>query len=313
MLKAHRRWLGIALSLLASFSCLGCHHDTSGGTTPVVVGSADSPEQMVIGKITVLALKSAGYSVVDKTGLGAPSVVRAALEAGSIDVCWEYTGDAWLIHLKHDFPIANPQEAYEKVRAEDALNQLSWLRPAPYQRTLALLMREQDARARGIGSVSDLARYMAQQDPSLRLCVPQELYDKGSGVRGLEKVYRLHFLEEGVRFLPLREGYEALGSGECDCALGLSGDSDIVMRGLRVLQDDRKFFQASNLAPVVRTPILRELPDLGRALGEISPLLTQEAVAELQRQVAEGDKPQTVARRFLTRSRRIRLITQNQK
>lgn len=312
MLKAHRRWSAIVLSFLVSTLCLACHR-AGQGSSPIVVGSADSPEQMVIGKMTVSALRSAGYKVVDKTGLGTPAVVRAALEAGNIDVCWEYTGDAWLNHLKHDFPIANPQEAYEKVRAEDALNQLAWLRPAPYQRTLALLMREQDAQAHGIGSVSELARYMAHQEPGLRLCVPQELYDKGSGIRGLERVYRLHFQEEGVRFLPIQEGYKALQGGECDCALGLSGDSDPAAKGLRALRDDRGFFQASNLAPVVRMPVLRELPELEKILGELSSLLTQEAMADIQRQVAEGSKPQTIARRFLAKSRSIRSLMQNRK
>lgn len=293
------------------FICVACHSNAPAAKA-IVVGSADSPEQMVIGKMTLLALKSAGYKVVDKTGLGSPNVVRAALEAGSIDVCWEYTGDAWLIHLRHDFPIANPQETYEKVRAEDALNQISWLRPAPYQRTLALLMREQDAQIHDISSISDLSRHLAARDPSLRLCTPQELYDKGNGVRGLERVYRLHFQEEGIIFLPLQEGYKALLGNECDCALGLSGDSGLATKGLRILQDDRRFFQASNLAPVVRTPILREAPDLGRVLEGLSSLLTQEAVAGLQRQVAKGDKPHAVARRFLTQNRRVRLIVQNQ-
>ena len=309
---AHRRWLKIALGLLGLSLCLACYHDTQRGI-PVVVGSADSPEQMVIGKMTVLALKSAGYKVVDKTGLGTPGVVRAALEAGSIDVCWEYTGDTWLTHLKHDFPVADPQEAYEKVRAEDALNQITWLTPAPCQQALALIMREKDAQAFGISSVSDLAHYMAEQDPNLRLCAPQEFYGKGSGIRGLERVYRLHFVEERVRLLPIQEGYEALRGEECDCALGLSGDSAIAAKGLRALQDDRGFFQASSLAPAVRTPILRELPSLEHPLGEISSSLTQEAMTELQRQVAGGDKPQVVARRFLAKSRAARSIMESQK
>ena len=301
-LQVLRIYLRSILLSLLGLVCLACLPDRPGGI-PVVVGSADSPEQMVLGKITVLALRAAKYNVVDKTGLGSSQVVRAALGAGSIDVCWEYTGNTWLVYLGHDFPVADPLGVYRKVRDEDALNQISWLAPAPCQHVLTLVMREGDAQSFDIAELSDLARHMARQDPFLRLCTPQEYYEKSSGIRGLERVYGLRFVTEGVHLLPIQEGYEALQRGECDCALGFSGDSEIVAKGLRVLRDDRGFFQASNPAPAVRTPILRQLPSLERTLGEISASLTQEAMAELQRQMAKGDKPQVIARRFLAKKR----------
>jgi osmoprotectant transport system substrate-binding protein len=273
---------------------------------PVVVASGDSSEQLVLGKMTVQTLKTAGYTAIDKTGLGSPQVVRAALDAGNVDLCWEYTGDTWMVHLGHDFPIADPQEVYEKVRGEDALNQISWLAMAPCQHVLALLMREKDALDLEISTVSDLARYMAGRDPNLRLCIPPEFYSRGLGIQGLESVYRLRFVEGGVRQVPMQEGYQALQRGDCDCALGLSADKEIQALGLTVLKDDRGFFQASNLAVAVRTPILQQLPNLERTLARISALLTQEAMAELQREVIAGDKPETVARRFLAKNGVIR-------
>ena len=66
------------------------------------------------------------------------------------------------------------------------------------------------------------------------------------------------------------------------------------------LRDDRGFFHASNLAPVVRTPVLQHYPELEVHLSELSRKLDQRTLTSLRRQVIlEGRKPQTVARRFL--------------
>ena len=269
----------------------------------IVVASADSPEQLVLGKMTVLTLKAAGHAVTDRTGLGTPWMVRAALEAGNIDIWWEYTGDTWASHLGHDQPISDPGELYERVRREDAQNDITWLPAAPCQRTLVLLMREADAQERGIASISDLLHHMAWVEPRLSLCAPEELYGAVSGIRGLERFYGLRFDGGQVHLMPMHEGYQALRQGECDCALGFSTDGEIVSSNLRSLEDDRHFFQASNLSVAVRTPVLRESPDLAATLGQIAELLTQRAVIELDRQVAiDAQKPEAVARQFLIRN-----------
>src|SRR5262245_7184219 len=62
------------------------------GTKDVIkVGSKEFTEQLLLGKMLVLLLKDAGYTVEDKTGIGGSPAVRAALESGDIDVYPEYT------------------------------------------------------------------------------------------------------------------------------------------------------------------------------------------------------------------------------
>ncbi|MDY7078965.1 MAG: glycine betaine ABC transporter substrate-binding protein, partial [Chloroflexota bacterium] len=90
----------------------------------IVVGSKDFTEQFILGYITVLALQDAGYEVDDQVNLGGTAVNREALIAGEIDLYWEYTGTAWIAHLGHEDPITDPQECYDKVKAEDAANDL---------------------------------------------------------------------------------------------------------------------------------------------------------------------------------------------
>jgi len=288
-----------ALMLLLLVAC------GSGGKRPppIVVASADSPEQLVLGKMSVLALKAADYEVVDKTGLGRPWVVRAALEAGNVDVWWEYTGETWTAHLGHDRPVGDSDELYQKVRGEDASNEITWLPVAPCRQSLALVMREEAAQRHDISTITDLLGYMERVDPYVSLCTPKEHYGAVSGIRGLERFYDLRFDEERVHLGSMSEGYQSLMRGECDCALGLFTDAEIASGSLRLLADDRGFFQVSNLSAAVRTPILRELPGLAGTLGEIAELLTQEVILDLNRQVTlDGQEPEAVARRFLVSS-----------
>ncbi len=300
MLRARLpRQLWASVCLLAILVLIGCRPNPLGRVS-ITVASANTPEQLILGKMTVNALTAAGYKVNDRTGLGDPWVVRGALEAGTVDLAWDYTGDTWLGYLQHDLRIADPAVVYATVRAEDARHQLSWLAMAPYQHTMVLVMRADLADKFEITRLSDLADYTQRVNREASLCVSESLYDSMQGIRGLERLYGLQFNGERVRFVSPQEGYQAVAGGQCDYALGYSGDPEINDKKIRVLADDRGFFQASNLAPVLRTPILEELPSLEPTMAQISRLLTPEAMSDLVHQVTmDGRKPETVARNFL--------------
>jgi osmoprotectant transport system substrate-binding protein len=268
--------------------------------TEIVVASSDTLEQEVVGKMTVLALQRAGYDVVDRAGLGSPWMVRAALEADNVDVCWGYTDEAWTVHLGHDYPISDPGELFTKVHDEDILNEITWLSPCEWDRRRSLVVQESFAEKNEIMTLGDLAHYVRDVNPNVTLCTPQELCDSAAGIRGLERVYAFHFKRQQVQFLSMEEGYEALVEGDCHCALGFSADAALAHESLRFLEDDEGFFHASSLAPMVRTPILRESPGVERILIELSSALTKEVMREIHhRTIVEGQKPTNVARRML--------------
>lgn len=293
-----RCWLALACGLATLLAA--CAPDLRGRRT-LVVASADTPEQLLIGQVTILALQAEGYRVVDKTGLGSPEAVRTALERGRADICWEYTDQVWCNYLQHDEPIADPVALHARVRAEDALNQITWLPMTSLSRTQGLVMRRSLAEAWQVRTLSDLSYYMGNRNPQVRLCAPQPQCDATSGIRGLERVYRMDFNDKLIRFGSIQEGYASLAKGECDCALGVSNDAEPVQQGFVFLQDDKGFFHASNLAPAVRTPLLGELPTLEASLLQIGQLFDAATLAALQRRMNEEDlKPSTVAREFLT-------------
>jgi osmoprotectant transport system substrate-binding protein len=264
------------------------------------VGSADTTEQVLLGQITLEALRSLGYAVEDRTALGSADVVRKALSVGSVHVWWQYTGDTWTAHLGHDRPIGDAQALFRLVREEDALNGVAWLSMAPAQHSLGILMLRSRATEMGIGSLSDLARRLQRVDSHIRLCAPRTLYVAPTGVRGLERVYGLRFPEGEMRDLPLFDGYRALVQGECDCALGYAMEAALVANDVWLVPDDRGFFLSSNLAVAVRSDTLAAHPDIEPPLRQIAALLTQQTLADLTRQVVvDGQEPDRVAKRFV--------------
>jgi len=126
----------------------------------LAVGSKEFTEQLILGQITVLALQSAGFDVEDKTNLAGTEAARKALETGKIDMYWEYTGTAWLVHLGHDQPLTESQECYNKVKEEDAENGMTWLDYAPFNNTYTIMMRRAEVEELGIKTLSDLAEYI---------------------------------------------------------------------------------------------------------------------------------------------------------
>jgi osmoprotectant transport system permease protein len=126
----------------------------------VAVGSKEFTEQLILGQITILALESAGFEVKDKTNLAGTEAVRKALETGEIDLYWEYTGTAWLVHLGHDQALTESKECYDKVKEEDSKNGFTWLDYAPFNNTYTIMMRRAEAEKLGIKSLSDLAKYI---------------------------------------------------------------------------------------------------------------------------------------------------------
>jgi osmoprotectant transport system substrate-binding protein len=302
-----RRWsmvACVALLLALATACQGPRRaPRSASGTSIVIGSASTPEQRLLGELTALILQGDGHIVDQRMDLGDSRTLRRAFVARSIDICWEYTGDTWTSGLGHDYPIADPDLMYQKIRDEDALNQITWLPPAPAQRTLVLLMTRSQTRAWGIGSLSDLARHVSNLDSRLALCTPHEIYSEPSGVRGLERVYGFQFDPTRIVYGTIQEGYAALNAGRCDAALGYVSDSALLSADLQVIRDDLGFFLASNLAVGIRTPVLQQMPDVERPLRQLSERLTQEALADLTAQITQGARPEVVARRFLRRTR----------
>lgn len=293
-MKLGRRWFVFAL--LGSSGAIALAACTNSSTDPsITVGSKDFTEQLILGEIYALALEDAGHAVERKLNLGGTPVAQAALESGEIDLYPEYTGTGLLTILKA--PVnSDPAAVYETVSSQyQERFDLVWLEPAPMNNTQALAVTQETAESLGLATISDFAA----QATSLTLIGPPEFEIREDGLPGLQSAYGDFQLKA---YKPVDPGlrYKGLVDGEADVAVAFGTDGEISAFDLVLLEDDQQLFPPYQVAPVVRQAALDANPDIAAVLNEISPLLTDAVMQDLNYRVSgEQQEPAAVAREFL--------------
>ena len=275
---------------------------------PIVVSSKNFTEQYLLGWMTVLALQNAGFEVTPQIDLGGTSANREALTAGEVDMYWEYTGTAWLVHLGHEDAITDPQTAYQKVKEEDAKNGLVWLDYAPFNNTYTLMMTKEEGEQYNVKSLSDLTKLLDQK-PDAVVCIDQEFAVRPDGMPALQEKYGFAFKEANIIPMEIGVTYKALRDGQCDVAMGFATDGRIAAWGFYNLEDNSQFFPVYNPAPVVRKEIMDKYPEIADILNPVAKALDTETMTKLNslvdvgpdQELDTGDEmdPQDVARNFL--------------
>ncbi|MGG6241324.1 glycine betaine ABC transporter substrate-binding protein [Nodosilinea sp. AN01ver1] len=292
-----RRWfnqacLGVATALVA-VACAG--GGGGGGDDVVSVGSKDFTEQLIIGEMYALVLEENGFTVERKLNLGGTPVAQAAIESGEIDLYPEYTGTALLTVLK--LPVSSDQQAvYDTVKQayQDQFN-LVWLDPSPMNNTQALAMTEERAAELDIRTISDFAA----QASNLTLIGPPEFEVREDGLVGLQEAYGDFTLKS---YKPVDAGlrYKGLVDGEADVAVAFGTDGEISAFNLVLLEDDKGLFPPYQVAPIVSQAALDANPGIADALNQVSPLLTDDVMRQLNYEVSGNQRePAEVAQEFL--------------
>jgi osmoprotectant transport system substrate-binding protein len=271
----------------------------------IIVTSKNFTEQILLGKIALLALKAAGFNVTDETNVPGSEAVRQLMLAGAADVDYDYTGTAWLTYLGKTTGIPDPTAQYEAVRKADAKNGLTWLPVAPMNDTYALGIRSSAAKKLGVSKLSDIAKLPVDERT---FCVESEFNSRPDGFRPMLKKYGIELGAAGangvprsnVKILDTGTVYTATAQGKCNFGEVYMTDGRIGSLNLTVLDDDRRFFPAYNGAPIVKTETLKKYPQIATVLNAISPKLTNEALVQLNRKVdVDGQDPGQVAADWL--------------
>lgn len=289
--------LTLSVILVLSAALIGC------GSTEkdvIKVGSKDYTEQLILGQITILALEEAGFEVEDKTNVAGSDKVRSALIGGDLDVYWEYTGTAWLMHLQNDEAITDSAEAYKLVKEADDANGLVWLDYAPFNNTYTIMMRRADSEALGVVSISDLAAYMNENPGEFIFGVDHEFTARPDGLPALEEVYG--FKVEGDSLAVMDAGilYKSLLEEQVDTGMGFSTDGRIAAYDFVNLVDDKDFFPVYNPAAVLRKETIEANPEIVDILNEIASKLDNDTMIEMNYLVdIEEMEPKAVAEDWL--------------
>ena len=266
----------------------------------IVVGSKNITEQLILGKIAVIALQVAGFDVVDRTNIPGSVPARQGMVNDEIDMEWEYTGTAWLSYLGERSPIPDPQEQYVAVRDAEEANGLTWLPPAPANNTYAFAVRSEAVG--GLGGISSLSQIAQLPVEERTFCVESEFASRNDGLVPMLETYGLVLGDpqgvprDNIRTLDTGAVYEATDQGACNFGEVFTTDGRIKALDLTVLEDDRAFFPHYNVAPVLLTTTLERHPELADLFAQIAPRLTNDVLQDLNARVdVDGEDPGDVA------------------
>jgi osmoprotectant transport system substrate-binding protein len=286
----------IIVFVLLAFTLTACDILPFGrDSAKIRVASKDFTEQFILGEMYALALEDAGFRVDRRLNLGGTPVAHQALLNNEIDLYPEYTGTGLLTVLGREVE-SDPQVVYDTVLSEYFIQfNLVWLDPAPMNNTQALAMTREGAERFGIRTISDMVANASQ----LTMAGPPEFQEREDGLPGLRQVYG-NFELQAYQAIDPGLRYQALVQGQADVVVAFGTDGEIAAFDLVLLEDDRGMFPPYQVAPVVRSALLDDHPEIAQVLNSIAPLLTDAVMQRLNYEVSgQGREPAEVARDFL--------------
>ncbi|GGR69483.1 osmoprotectant transport system substrate-binding protein [Nocardioides luteus] len=277
--------------------------DLSGGS--LSVGSKNFTENILLGKMTVILLKSAGADVQDLTNIPGSAASREAQLDGQVELTWEYTGTAWLTYLNEAEPIPDEKKQYVATRDADLeQNDLVWLPPTPMNDTYTMAISAESAKKYKITKLSEMNKVPAAERT---YCVESEFTNRPDGLKGMLETYGLPLDEPGgiprknLRTLQTGAIYDATAKGQCTFGEVFTTDGRIKALDLTALEDDRSFFPKYNASLVVRQQTLEEHPEIEKLFAPVTEKLTNEVIASLNAKVdVDGRDASEVAWEWLS-------------
>jgi osmoprotectant transport system substrate-binding protein len=264
------------------------------GKPPVVLGTKNFTEQLVLGQLYAQALRAKGFRITLRSNIGSSEVVDRELTSGRIDGYPEYTGTVLSV-LAHDPKRpASAREAYARAAAFERKRGVVLLGMAPAEDKDVLIAKPAYAarhRLRDLAGLTRLDRVTPATPPHFRT--------RFNGLVGLRQDYGVR----SVHFMPVKIGqqYRELASGTAQLAAAFTTDGNLSRGGFTLLIDPRNIFGFQNVTFLVRKKILqREGPAFARTINAVSAGLSTQALRVMNAAVdLDQQSPAVVARQFL--------------
>jgi glycine betaine/choline ABC-type transport system substrate-binding protein len=257
---------------------------------PIVVGSKNFTESVLLGEIVAQRLERAGCTVDRKLNLGGSIVCDRAITSGGIDVYPEYSGTA-LTAILHLPPSRDRNAVMAAVANAYAKRGLRWGPALGFENTFAMIVRTP-----ALHRISDLKKVEASFRPGFGY----EFVERPDGWSGLQNHYGLHF-EQPARTMDLGLTYRALAGGEVDLIAGNSTDGLIDALHLNALEDDRHFFPPYDAVVVSRIDIATKCAAAPAALGSLAGTLDAATMRRLNLAIDRDHRNPTDVARELKR------------
>ncbi len=322
-MRKTRHALAVLAGVLACGLLAACSLPTAGGFVPtgklagpladtesldgvtIAVGSKNFSEQVLLGKMAIVLLQSAGADVTDLTNIPGSAAARQAMLDGQIQAMWEYTGTGWITYLGHSKPIPDEKKQYQAVKEEDLKkNNLVWLPPAPMNNTYGFAITQKSAKKYQIDKLSEIKQKVPVGERTF--CVESELINRPDGLKGMLETYDIPLgSPQGVPRTNLRTFqtgaiYDATAKGSCVFGEVFTTDGRILALDLKVLDDDRNFFPKYNVSMVLTEKVDKEYPQIAALFAPVTAKLTNDVLLNLNAEIdVKGREPADVAYEWL--------------
>ncbi|RQD69578.1 MAG: glycine/betaine ABC transporter substrate-binding protein [Tindallia sp. MSAO_Bac2] len=260
----------------------------------VTIGTKNFTESILLAHIFSVLIEENTNMTANVQELGGTMVAFEALRNNDIQLYPEYTGTGY-INMLEETEILTAEETYEIVQQEfqERWN-LEWMQPLGFNNTYTLALRQSMIDDLGLETFSDLLDH----DQDLTFGGTTEFVERQDGLPGLVDAYNFEFgnvvdLDPGLL-------YTAVQSEDVDVVSAFATDGRIPAYNLGILEDDLSFFPPYFAAPLIRSDVLEQYPQL-EVLNELNNMIDDETMAELNFRVDEmGETEDAVARDFLS-------------
>ncbi|MFJ9771313.1 ABC transporter substrate-binding protein [Kitasatospora sp. NPDC101157] len=271
----------------ATASGTGSADNGSGSGGTVVVGSANFPENVLLGSIYSQALKAKGVKVEEKFNIGSREVLYGQLQSGNLTVLPEYNG-ALLAYLDAKNTAVTTQDVNAAL-AKALPSSLAILDSSPAEDKDSLSVTQETADKYNLKSIADLAAKAGE----FTIGGPPEF--KSRREQQFKDVYGLTFKE----WKPTADTTaNALKDGGIQVGNVFTTDPKIVQYKLVPLTDPKNVFGAQNITPLVNKAGVDATATA--ALNAVSAKLDTAGLTGLMKRVSvDKEDPSTVAKDWL--------------
>jgi len=287
--------LAILRGTPAVLLCAGLLVSCGSSKKPIVVGSKDETEQMILGEIVAQHVeRRLGRTVVRRTGLGSTGVVYQAILSDSIGIYPEYTGLIESEILKEPAD-KDPQIVFARVKREmDRIAHLDVLDSLGLDNPSAMVVAAKGAEK--IANLTDAARAEARW----KLGMTYEFQSRGDALQALAP-YRLPVA--ATRVIDPKQLFAALEKGDVNMIATRATNGHLMSPDWKIVADDQKVFPSYEACLMVRKDLIMAEPMLRPALAELSGKFNLETMRKLNAQVdIEHRAVAAVAADFLTQA-----------
>ncbi|MFF5212830.1 ABC transporter substrate-binding protein [Streptosporangium sp. NPDC000396] len=272
----------------ASASPAGSGSAAAGGK--VVIGSANFPENVLLGEIYAQALEAKGVTVEKKLNIGSREVLYDQIKSGGLTILPEYIGSL-LAFVDKSATAKSKDDVVAALKAKLPA-ELEVLEPAAAEDNNSLTVTKATATKDGLTTIEDLAKV----SKNYAVGGPPEFQSRQE--KNFKDTYGLEFKEWKKTGDATAD---AIKDGTVQVGNVFTTDPKIVLNDLVSLKDTKNAFSSENIAPLVNKAGVNDT--VKTTLNAISAKLDTAGLATLMKRVAvDKDDAATVAKDWLTQN-----------